>query len=60
MLKKYDAMMVGEVEKLVVPAISPTSNSIKFYVYNEDIFEIINEIHLNIGHGGRNHEIYTK
>lgn len=56
-LKKYDVMMVGEVEKLVVP-ILPTSNSIKYYVYNEEIFEIINAIHFNIGHGGRNKMIY--
>jgi hypothetical protein len=32
---------------------------LRYKGYNEEIFENINEIHLNIGHGGRNRMIYN-
>ena len=30
------------------------SSSIKYYVQRKDIFDVINDTHLAIGHGGRN------
>jgi len=29
-------------------------NDFKYYVFNEELFNIINDTHLPIGHGGRN------
>lgn len=42
----------SEEEKLIVPVTE--NNTIKFYVHNEKLFNIINEVHLSIGHGVRN------
>ena len=33
------------------------SSSIKYYVQKEDIFDVIHDAHLAIGHGGRNRMI---
>lgn len=52
-LKRYDVMKVGDTEKLIFP-ISKDSSSVRFYVYFEELFPIIHETHLSIGHGGRN------
>lgn len=40
-------------EKLITP-IKPNEQDFKYYVANEDFFDIIHEIYLAIGHGGRN------
>ncbi|KAK2578521.1 hypothetical protein KPH14_000990 [Odynerus spinipes] len=52
-LKRYDIMKVGNVEKLIFPVNKDTS-SVRFYVYFEELFTIIHEERLSIGHGGRN------
>lgn len=52
-LKRYDVMKVGNVEKLIFP-VSKDSSNVRFYVYFEELFTIIHEVHLSIGHGGRN------
>ncbi len=46
-------MKVGSVEKLIFP-VSKDSSNVRFYVYFEELFTIIHEVHLSIGHGGRN------
>lgn len=46
-------MKVGNVEKLIFP-VSKDSSNVRFYVYFEELFTIIHEVHLSIGHGGRN------
>lgn len=49
LLKKYDVIQISEEEKLIVPVTE--GNTIKYYV---QLFNIIHEVHLSIGHGGRN------
>jgi len=50
--KKYDVIQISEVEKLIFPVTK--GNTIK-YKY---LFNIINEVHLSIGHGDRNRMEY--
>ena len=52
-LRRYDVYCdVMEREKLIAP---PKQGSVaKFYVNTEEIFEILHETHVSIGHGGRN------
>ncbi|CAI6360566.1 unnamed protein product [Macrosiphum euphorbiae] len=44
-------------EKLIVP-VSNEGNDLKYYVFNEELFNIIHDTHLTIGHGGRNRMEY--
>ena len=44
-------MAVGETEKLIVPV---KDNLIRYYVKNNEICQILHDIHLCVGHGGRN------
>jgi hypothetical protein len=63
--KKYsDAkpwLKVSDVNNLIVPV--SENNEMKYYVHNEELFDVIHKVHLSIGHGGRNrmeHEVSTK
>jgi hypothetical protein len=61
LLKKYNMLKVSDVNKLTVPV--SENNEIKYYVYNEELFDVIHNVHLSIGHGGRykmEHEVNTK
>jgi hypothetical protein len=54
-------LKVSDVNKLIVPV--SENNEIKYYIHNEDLFDVIHKVHLLIRHGGRNrmkHEINTK
>ncbi|XP_025423809.1 KRAB-A domain-containing protein 2-like [Sipha flava] len=51
LIKKYDILKVRDVERLVVP--TNGGDRIRFYVKNEELFHILHEAHLSIGHGGR-------
>jgi hypothetical protein len=57
LMKKYDVMTVLGDEKLIMP-IAAEGNCVKLYAYNEGLFNILHEIHLSIGHGGRNRMEY--
>ncbi|XP_018330198.1 KRAB-A domain-containing protein 2-like [Agrilus planipennis] len=52
-LRTYDVTSVGNEERLIVP-IKEGDSMTKYYVYTEEIFQILHETHLAIGHGGRN------
>lgn len=52
-LKRFDICNVGGIDKLIAP-VSTTDPVIKYYVKNEDMFDILHEIHVSVGHGGRN------
>ena len=56
MLKRYDVVQIGNTVKLIYP-VAEGSSSIKYYVQKEDIFDVIHDAHLAIGHGGRNQMI---
>ena len=51
-LKRYDIIVVGGSEKLVAP-INGEDASVQYYVQVDEIYDILNDTHLSIGHGGR-------
>lgn len=61
LIKKYDIFKACGAERLVVPI--NEANHIKYYVQNEELFHILHETHLSIGHGGRSrmeHKLNSK
>ena len=55
-LKRYDVVRVGNTDKLIYP-VAEGNTSIKYYVTYAELFNILHEAHLQIGHGGRNRMI---
>ena len=53
LLKWYHVVQIGITVKLIYP-VAEGSSSISYYVQKEDIFDVIQDAHLAIGHGGRN------
>jgi hypothetical protein len=54
-------LKVFVVNKLIVPVYE--NNEIKYYVHNEELFDVIHNVNLSIGHGGRHrikHKVNTK
>ena len=51
-LRRYDIMELGGIEKLIFP-VNGEDQSVQYYVHVEEIFDIINDTHMEIGHGGR-------
>ena len=49
-------MWVSNVDKLIYP-VSEGHATIKYYVTNDELFDIIHAAHIRIGHGGRNRMI---
>lgn len=52
-LRRFDVMTIGEKEKLIVP-VEEGKEQIRFYVHREEIFQLLHDAHIAIGHGGRN------
>ena len=55
-LKRYDVVRVSNTDKLIYP-VAEGSTFIKYYITNAEIFNILHDAHLRIGHGGRNRMI---
>ena len=53
---RYDVVQNGNTVKLFYP-VAGGSSSIKYYVQKEDIFDVMHDAHLAIGHVGRNRMI---
>uniref|UniRef100_A0A8D8SPJ0 KRAB-A domain-containing protein 2 n=1 Tax=Cacopsylla melanoneura TaxID=428564 RepID=A0A8D8SPJ0_9HEMI len=52
LLKHYDVMQVGGKSKLIYP-LKDGETVIKYYVTDSELFQILHDIHLAIGHKGR-------
>ena len=52
-LKRYDVVKVSNTDRLIFPVVE-VSTSIRYYITNAEIFNIIHDAHVQIGHGGRN------
>ncbi|KAK4875965.1 hypothetical protein RN001_012387 [Aquatica leii] len=48
-LKRYDLLNIGQDEKLIAKRYTDNDN-IRFYVYLDQLFDIINAAHINTGH----------
>lgn len=51
-LKKYDVIEVHGKEKLIAP-VTGENSVILYYVHAEEVFDLLHDTHLKIGHGGR-------
>lgn len=51
LLRRYDVIDVAGVEKLIAPVKENTE--IGYFVYDEELFEILSAAHSSTGHGGR-------
>jgi len=51
-LNKFEIINIGGEEKLIAPVEKGNTNLL-YYVKNDELYDILNEIHLNIGHGGK-------
>ncbi|XP_012590098.1 PREDICTED: SCAN domain-containing protein 3 [Condylura cristata] len=51
-LARFDVILVQGNEKLI-EAISGETDQTRYYLHSEDLFDILHETHLRIGHGGR-------
>lgn len=55
-LKRYDVITIDGEDKLIYP-IDGGDSTIYYYVQNESMYDILHEIHYNIGHGGKHRMI---
>ena len=53
LLKKYDVLAVQGIEKLIFPVAEPGDGDIRYYVNDSELFGILHEAHLGIGHKAR-------
>ena len=53
MVRRFAILSVNNEERLVRP-IDKASAEIRYYVTNEQLYDILRETHLALGHGGRN------
>ncbi|XP_048655889.1 SCAN domain-containing protein 3 isoform X2 [Marmota marmota marmota] len=51
-LARFDVILVHGKEKLI-EAINGETDKIRYYLHSEDLFDILHDTHLSIGHGGR-------
>jgi hypothetical protein len=51
-LKRYDILNTGGEEKLTVP-LSAEKTEIRYYVTFDELFNVIHEAQIAVGHGGR-------
>ena len=51
--KQYNVMQISNINKIIYPVVEGNT-TIRYYVTKEEIFDILNEAHINTGHGGRN------
>ncbi|XP_043855929.1 SCAN domain-containing protein 3-like [Dromiciops gliroides] len=61
-LARFDVILIQGSEKLI-EAINGETDKIRYYLHNEDLFDILHDTHLSIGHGGRTRmekELQTK
>ena len=51
--KRYDVMQINNIDKLIYPVVEGNTTII-YYVTKEEIFDKLNEAHIDTGHGGPN------
>ena len=56
-MKRYDILNIGGKEKLTVPLSAKKKTEILYYVTSDELFNVIHEVHISVGHGGRTRTI---
>lgn len=57
-LNRYDIIKVGEVNKLIFPLHRSENNEVKYYLHNDEIYDVLEKSHKETGHGGLHKMIY--
>ncbi|XP_071051121.1 KRAB-A domain-containing protein 2-like [Onthophagus taurus] len=52
LLRRYDVLTIHQNNKLIFP-VKDTGSNILYYVCDNELFDILHEAHIRIGHGGR-------
>ncbi|KAK6477958.1 KRAB-A domain-containing protein 2-like [Huso huso] len=54
-VNRFDVLRIGDAKTLIVPGSASESSpaEIKFYVKTDDLFQVLREAHIAIGHGGK-------
>ena len=53
LLKSYDILNIGGEENLTVPLSAEKKTEILYYVNFDELFNVMHEAHIAVGHGGR-------
>lgn len=56
-IRKYDIITLNGQERLI-KSISNNSENVHYYVSNDELFDILHDSHIAIGHGGRDRMVY--
>lgn len=51
--RRYAAVTINGSSKLVVPDNGVAPENLQYYVHDTDVFDILYDVHVNCGHGGR-------
>ncbi|XP_025201180.1 KRAB-A domain-containing protein 2-like [Melanaphis sacchari] len=57
-LNRYDIIKVGEINKLIFPLHKSENNEVKYYLHNDEIYDVLEKSHKETGHGGLHKMIY--
>ncbi|CAK1589526.1 unnamed protein product [Parnassius mnemosyne] len=52
LLRRYDVLTIDQKSKLIFP-VKDTTSTIIYYACDRELFDILHEAHIQIGHGGR-------
>ncbi|CAG5046687.1 unnamed protein product [Parnassius apollo] len=52
LLRRYDVLTIDQKSKLIFP-VKDTTSTIIYYACDSELFDILHEAHIQIGHGGR-------
>lgn len=52
-IARFDVLSVGTTKKLIVPISRSGNNEIIYFVSTDELFDIIHDAHMTLGHGGR-------
>jgi len=51
-LNRYDIIKVGEVNKLIFPLNRTENNAVKYYLYTDEMYDVLEKSHKETGHDG--------
>lgn len=54
LVRKYDIISINGKERLIRPVAGTSQSIVLYYAINEELFDILHNSHIAIGHGGRN------
>lgn len=53
-INRYDVLLLAGEKKLIEKRTDDADNTIRYFVHNDELFDVIHKVHIQSGHGGRN------